>query len=108
MNLNNKLQSDIKDHAMREYPNECCGLVIEEGNKLKAIKCQNISYNKEELFEISAIDYLCASKLGKIKAYYHSHPGESIDFSGADKQVSDTNGLPLIMYSIKLNEFKTH
>jgi proteasome lid subunit RPN8/RPN11 len=104
--LNKNIKKDIRAHSAEEYPNECCGLIIENEMKERlSYRCQNISPEKDKHFEIDARSYLKASKIGEIKAYYHSHPGDNNDFSGADKAVSKAHELPLIMYFLKENEF---
>ena len=91
---------------MDEYPNECCGIILEdEKNKYDAYRCQNVSNNKNNNFEIDAKSYLGASKRGKIIGYYHSHPNNNRDFSTLDKEVSKAHGLPLIMHFLKENKF---
>ena len=44
--------------------------------------------------------------MGKITAYYHSHPNDEVGiFSDADKKVSAGHGIPLIMYCVKSKKF---
>tara|TARA_B100000287_G_scaffold396159_1_gene411566 strand:- start:226 stop:552 length:327 start_codon:yes stop_codon:yes gene_type:complete len=108
MKLSNTIKEYIINHARDESPRECCGLIIEINNKLKAIKCENVAYNKKDLFEISALDYISISKLGKVAGYYHSHTENNNEFSIMDKQISIVNDLPLVMYCTQLNEFKVY
>jgi len=106
--LTKKIRSRIKEHSLSEYPSECCGIIVARDKKIDVIKCKNIAFDKSNFFEIGPVDYLRASKRGKIKAYYHSHIGDSINFSGADKEISQSHKLPLIMYSIKENKFSEY
>ncbi|MBD2822887.1 Mov34/MPN/PAD-1 family protein, partial [Xenorhabdus sp. 42] len=39
--LRKNVVSDITDHAQAEYPNECCGLVIQNSRKQHYIPCRN-------------------------------------------------------------------
>ena len=103
--LNKYTRKKIKEHSLSEYPNECCGFLIEKDNDVDVIECENIAFDKKKLFEISAEDYLRSSKKGKIKAYYHSHTEDNFELSGADKAISISHKMPLIMYSIKKNNF---
>jgi len=104
--LNKNIKKYIKKHSLEEYPNECCGLIIENDEKKQSpYRCKNISDQKNKNFEIDAESYLKASELGEIKAYYHSHPDDNDDFSGADRISSRSHGLPIIMYFLKGNEF---
>ena len=106
----NFLTKDIEDlivaHSLEEYPDECCGIVLNHNDQYEAIKCQNVSSNKKENFRISPEEYLRAQKKGKIVAYYHSHPDDDEGvFSDADKKVSHGHGLPLIMFCVRRNKF---
>jgi proteasome lid subunit RPN8/RPN11 len=107
--LTRKIRQEIREHSLLEAPNECCGIIIsKKGGVFESIKCKNSAPDKKGFFEIDPKDYLAASRIGKIKAYYHSHPKTNTSFSGADKAVSLASGLPLIMYAIKKNEFLEH
>tara|TARA_R100000808_G_C2106733_1_gene122087 strand:- start:513 stop:845 length:333 start_codon:yes stop_codon:yes gene_type:complete len=108
MKLNEENKLHIKEQALKEAPNECCGLIIDDGRQLKIIKCKNNSNNKREHFEISSSDFLSASREGKIMGYYHSHTEENQDFSYVDKAISSAHKLPLVMYFIKGDEFFYH
>jgi proteasome lid subunit RPN8/RPN11 len=107
--LTQEIQELIASHSIEEHPNECCGMVIENADGYKAIRCDNVARNKKENFRISPVDYLRAGGEGKIRAYYHSHPDDEEGvFSGTDKKVSTGHGVPLIMYCVKNNKFFEH
>lgn len=110
MKFNKKIKNKIKKHALEDFPDECCGLVIEESGEQEACRCDNESKDKKNFFRIGIKDYLKATKKGKILACYHSHTEEhhDLDFSEFDKEVSDSHGVPLIMYSIREDKFKEH
>lgn len=103
--LNNEIKLKIKEHALAKSPNECCGIIIKKNKNIDVVKCKNIAYNKRKLFEISAQDYLKASKMGSVEGYYHSHTEDNFNLSGADKAVRTSHKIPLIMYSITENKF---
>ena len=103
--LNNSIKSNIKEHSLEDYPNECCGILAQNKDETVVVRCENIADNKKEFFEISPHDYLKASKIGRVKAYYHSHTGKNFSLSGADKAISISQRLPLIMYSIIRDNF---
>lgn len=104
MILNNKNKEEIVEHAKEEFPNECCGLLVDN----KIVRCKNVSNNKKELFEIDIREYLSASKIGTINAYYHSHTEGNEDFSIFDKLISYVHQLPVILYSVPSNSFKIY
>ena len=104
--LTENIKKDITHHANDELPNECCGIIYESDNLYRSKRCVNNAGNKKNNFRINANDYLEISSLGKITAYYHSHPEDKVGiFSDADKKVSKAHGLPLIMYCVKNNKF---
>ncbi len=104
MHLNDQNKNDIAKHAIEEFPNECCGLLVDS----KIVRCMNIANNKKYFFEISPQEYLKASNEGKITAFYHSHTEGNEEFSTFDKLVSNAHQLPIIMFSTASNNFKIY
>ena len=104
--LTEQIKNDITEHAQAELPNECCGIIYKSDNQFKSKRCANTAGDKKSNFRITASEYVKASNLGKITAYYHSHTEDEIGvFSDADKKVSRAHGLPLIMYCVKNQKF---
>ncbi len=68
-----EVHSEIKKHALEEYPNECCGVIVQGRTELIYHKCKNVAENKKEHFTISAMDLIVAENRGDIKAIVHSH-----------------------------------
>lgn len=110
INLNKKVLNQIKRHTILEAPKECCGLIYEKNDKIYVYNCKNIAANTLVNFKISYFDYLKASKLGNITAYYHSHCNEecSDDFTELDKLNSYNHRLPLILYYLPKDQFKVY
>tara|TARA_B100000959_G_scaffold279199_1_gene338928 strand:- start:1742 stop:2071 length:330 start_codon:yes stop_codon:yes gene_type:complete len=106
--LENDIKTKIKEHSIDEHPNECCGLVLSDGKREWIHKCKNIAKDKKNNFDICPIDYIEATKIGKIKAYYHSHPDNNYELSDMDKKVSLFNELKLIMYCVGKDRFLEH
>jgi proteasome lid subunit RPN8/RPN11 len=102
MDLTITQKSDIKSHAVREFPKECCGLIV-DGD---VVECQNVSKNPEEHFSINASDIKKAKDSGVISAYYHSHQGTN-SFSVMDKQVSEKTEIPCALYCCGDESFHT-
>ena len=88
-------QLDAEKHAMREFPNESCGLVIND----KYFSCNNVSPNPERDFVICPQDYMSAAMSGRIQAVVHSHPqgGPPSDF---DVGASSATRLPWYVFSV--------
>jgi len=107
LNLTKKMFNQIKSHANQEKPNECCGLLVNIDGGTKIMPCKNTADNKKDNFSIDALDYMQASDIGKIIAFYHSHCEVGADdFSLLDKYNSINHKLPLILYYLPKNEFK--
>ncbi len=94
------IQSDLIQHALEGYPNEICGLLIGNGNRiLRIIPTENGATNKENAFIIPTsalnehIPKLRAEGLELI-GFYHSHPNSAPIPSETDIQELD-NGLNL-------------
>ena len=99
-------KSIIREHALLESPNECCGLVIsDDSGKDQIFKCKNLSETPEETFSICTEDYVRASQLGKIIATYHSHVNGKDAFSEFDKFNSENHKLTYHLYCIQKNSF---
>jgi proteasome lid subunit RPN8/RPN11 len=97
----------IKDHALKEVPNECCGILFEnsKNRNLEILECDNSSMNKRLHFRVPTLDYFKASSSGKILAFYHSHFSENDFFSEFDKEQSEKHHIKLILYCVKKNSF---
>jgi proteasome lid subunit RPN8/RPN11 len=104
MNLPNNVKQTIKEHSLREQPNECCGLVINQQGELVGVECKNVAENTVDTFAISPKDYVKASNRGKIVTYYHSHL-ENNFFSEFDKFSAESHKIPATMYCISKDSF---
>lgn len=90
--LTKDIRQAINDHAAICYPRESCGVIVGK----KYIACQNIASDDAQ-FEICPRDIVKASKLGKIKAYVHSHPDGSVLPSMPDRVQMNLHGLPWVI-----------
>ena len=108
MILSSSVTNRIKEHSINEAPNECCGLILKRSGQIEPFKCENISLKKRTNFSISPKDYLAASKLGRILAYYHSHTDENENFSDMDKFFSRLNNLPLVLCCLNNDTFSIY
>jgi len=104
MILPTHIKKHIKTHAIDEHPKECCGLIVENNKKYKALKCRNVSVTPSTSFSLDPIDYLRHSSKGEIRGVYHSHR-EGSDFSESDKTNSCYHEVNYIMYNLKDNSF---
>jgi proteasome lid subunit RPN8/RPN11 len=86
--MREKTTEAILAHAASEFPNECCGLVVQKGRVERYIPCKNITAVPTQQFELCPMDYVAAEELGTIIAIVHSHPGD-----GATTQPSELDML---------------
>jgi proteasome lid subunit RPN8/RPN11 len=105
--LTAEILATIYDLAQHSYPEECCGLVLQQGIR----PCQNeqnywhqldpINYprNATQGFIFSAADTLFLSKSIKsdnpAQIIYHSHPNVGAYFSAEDKKNAVVDGAPI-------------
>jgi proteasome lid subunit RPN8/RPN11 len=107
--IDKKIKNFIKKHAKDQYPNECCGFIVEKDSKFKCIVLDNISSNPQENFEISSLDFLnIKNEYKKIYYIYHSHTNENINFSEKDKNCAENLNLPIIMYNLNYDILKIY
>lgn len=98
--LDDKLVKEIRDHALEEYPNECCGLIISKGKHLQYIKARNVYDKPKESFVINPRDYARASDIGKIEYIVHSHPDTTCEPSIIDLDSCEKSKIPWLIISI--------
>lgn len=79
MKLTTQLKKAIHLHAADMYPDECCGVIVNDDY----IRCTNISKDKDA-FEIDPDDLISAENQGAIQAYVHSHPNATARASDLD------------------------
>ena len=110
MILNKHIKKEIKAHALKLEPEECCGLVVEDEHSktYNIFKCRNSSVDNRKHFKILPSDYLKASRAGDIKAVYHSHCNDLENFSEFDKLNSQNHDIEFILYVIKNDDFLSY
>ena len=98
------MDNEILKYCFEKYPEEACGVILNQKGTLKWIPCENVAEDKENSFKISAVDYASLSLQGDIYAIVHSHPDESCDPSEKDKKASEHLKVPYHIYSIPSGE----
>lgn len=71
---NENVREDIRRHAAREYPRECCGVVVSIKGIPQYFPCRNLSDDPTEEFQLCPDDMTDALELGELEAIVHSHP----------------------------------
>jgi proteasome lid subunit RPN8/RPN11 len=111
MKLNKETIEKIKQHALQEYPEECCGIVTADKSKQSVHLCKNIQnrLHKEDpagyprdartayMIERDEFDKVITTARGNgeaIIALYHSHPEHEAYFSEEDHAAQTVFGEP--------------
>ena len=112
--LEKKQLDEIHQHAVEEYPFECCGIVVGHPNHNEedvVYRCENIQNKLHEMdpetytrdaktaYNIDPQELLkvfseIESKRMMLKAFYHSHPDHDAYFSDEDKKMALFDGEP--------------
>lgn len=85
--------TEAAQHALDEYPRESCGLVVDTPAGIVYVKCRNTAEKATDQFKVHKDDYVAASSLGEIVAFYHSHPDVSSRPSQADLVMCEVSGM---------------
>ncbi len=98
------LLESIESQSRMEYPNECCGLLVEEEGRLIQIPCENLQDQMrakypEDFQRTAATAYFIDPKIilenqDKMRCIYHSHPDHGAYFSDEDQLIASPFGEP--------------
>ena len=91
---------DFKAHALRSYPQECCGLVVLTEQGQKYIECHNSAEKGKDSFRISAEERSYAEDQGEVIALAHSHPDWVNTPSEADRVACEASELVWAIVSV--------
>ncbi|MDH4128984.1 MAG: M67 family metallopeptidase [Spirochaetota bacterium] len=83
----------IYSHSKRDYPYECCGILIGDFETRKVeeiLEANNLRKDREDRFEIAPEDLLKGEKIARDRSmdvigYYHSHPDHPDEPSEYDR-----------------------
>ena len=95
LQINKEALAHIHQHALADYPNECCGFLYCNEGKNRIIKLAKKVVNvkegdKKRRFEIAPLDYLAAENYAieqglLLLGIYHSHPNHPAHPSEHDR-----------------------
>lgn len=77
------LLNDMNNHALREYPKECVGIITKD---FSYIPCKNISDNPKYTFFLDPADLV--KNDGNIWGIFHSHPGSDNPIPSSEDKIS--------------------
>ena len=104
--MNEKVLQAIREHAAKEYPRECCGLVIVVRGKARYVECRNIA-DSDQHFVMHPEDYAEAEDIGEITAIVHSHCNVPATPSTPDRVGCEKSGKPWIIVSWPTGDIQT-
>jgi proteasome lid subunit RPN8/RPN11 len=91
--MNEQTKNAIANHALAEYPRECCGLIVLRGDAEIYVPCRNMAATPTEQFAMAPEDYAHAEDCGAVVAVVHSHPGAPARPSVADRAMCEQSGV---------------
>lgn len=111
MLFSKKVLENIFDHALAEYPDECCGIVTGAGNSQTVHLCRNIQNKLHHedprrhprdaktayMIDRDEAEQIIASsreKSEQVLAFYHSHTNHEAYFSITDVEAQTVFGEP--------------
>lgn len=83
--MNPNTEQAFRDHAIAEFPRECCGLIVVVKGKERYMACRNVAVGQEQEFVMHPDDLANAEDAGEIIGVAHSHPNGLLRMSIADK-----------------------
>lgn len=97
-------EQEIRAHAEREYPRECCGFIVVVKGKDRYLPCDNAAATPNEHFRLRAEAYADASEVGAIVGVVHSHPNTPNKPSPADRVMCEESQLPWHIVHVSLQD----
>lgn len=101
--MNKTTLRDVTRHAVAAYPQECCGLLVRIGGRLKYLACRNLASSGDQ-FKLCPEDYAAAEDAGEVVAVVHSHPDAPATASEADRVGCEASGLPWHILEVRRDD----
>jgi len=93
------ITKECEEYAMSKFPEEACGIVVDEGDGYIFIPKPNIADDPLNNFKIDGRSYASVSKKATGEpnsiAVWHSHPNSLYGFSQADMETQMMMGVPM-------------
>ena len=97
--MNEETKKEILAHAVREFPREACGLIVNIRGHERYFECRNLAENQTD-FIMDPADYARAEDAGQVVKVVHSHPNTRAEPSQADRVACEASGLPWAIISL--------
>ena len=111
--LPHNIQNSIYEHVKKEYPKECCGVLIGKTKKqvlfcTESIKTNNIAANPYNFFEIDNQKIIDIQKKYREKnltiiGHYHSHPNSALRSTPSETDIDSIFDKDLCWVIIGIN-----
>lgn len=108
--ISKKILNDMAAAAIRNYPREACGVLVEtHKGKYAFVECKNDApdptpiQGDEKFFIMNAQDLVKAYEVGEVVAVWHSHIDRDTTPSDADKAGCQSSEVPWFITSITKN-----
>lgn len=98
--MNQETSQAIMAHAIREFPRECCGLVVMTEDGERYFPCRNIAVTPSEHFKMAPQDYADAEDAGQITCVVHSHPNAPARPSQRDLVACERGTVPWLIVAV--------
>ena len=106
MYIEDRILNAIMQHAEREFPNECCGVVINDSGVLQYIESVNLSPYPDNSFVLNPV--LLAQHNSRIELIVHSHPNRSAKPSEADMAGCERCKIPYLIVSYPAGDIQCY
>lgn len=95
------IEREIKKHAKRVEPEECCGVIINRMGHYAYVECKNVAEDPKMNFKISSNELILCESKGEISAIVHSHCGsKSLNHLSSNDRISQYhNPVPWVLLS---------
>ena len=108
--LNKKI---LRDHAIKEQPNESCAILFGKNNQILEIFITKNIEESPTTFTISSEQLIKAYDIAEKKnmeiiGIFHSHPTSDAYPSNTDKKFMLSNPVTWIIFSVLKNEFRAY
>ncbi|MGV2866461.1 C40 family peptidase [Achromobacter sp. AGC39] len=90
----------VREAAVRAYPEEACGFIVQNGSKAFAVEVKNRHEDPLQHFRIAREDRIEAQARGTILGVWHTHPGRTSDPSDADRVGIEATHLPWLIQGL--------
>lgn len=100
-NIPREVLSHCKEYSKKNKTEECCGVIINNNNKLIFKPCDNISSDKKSFFMIDP----CEIINNNVEYIFHSHCLAGPRPSSSDIKSSIELCIPFLIYSVLSDSF---